>query len=116
MSVFTMPVVATWSARRDEKKRRMESVRAWMDGQVLQADRIVDALQLLIQPADRVVVEGDNQKQADFLSRSLAKADPKKLHDLHMIISSISRPETSTSLRWESPRRSISPTRPWGSA
>jgi malonate decarboxylase alpha subunit len=93
MSVLTMPVATTWSARRDEKKRRMESVRAWMDGQLLQADRIVDALQLLIQSADRVVIEGDNQKQADFLSRSLAKADPKKLHDLHMIISSISRPE-----------------------
>ena len=96
MSVLTMPVVATWSAHRDEKKRRLASVRAWMDGQVLQADRIVDALQLLIQPADRVVIEGDNQKQADFLSRSLAKADPKKLHDLHMIISSISRPEHLT--------------------
>jgi hypothetical protein len=25
--------------------------------------------------------EGDNQKQADFLSRSLVKVDPKKLHD-----------------------------------
>ncbi len=96
MSVLTMPVAATWSARRAEKKRRMASVGAWMDGQLLQADRIVDALQLLIQPADRVVIEGDNQKQADFLSRSLAKVDPKKLHNLHMIISSISRPEHLT--------------------
>ena len=31
---------------------------------------------------DRIVLEGDNQKQADFLSRSLVKVDPKKLHDL----------------------------------
>lgn len=44
-------------------------------------------------PADRVVIEGDNQKQADFLSRSLAQASPRKLHDLHMIYSSVSRPE-----------------------
>ncbi|HAF93433.1 MAG TPA: hypothetical protein DCG67_16980, partial [Pseudomonas sp.] len=36
---------------------------------------------------------GNNQKQADFLSRSLAKADPGKLHDLHMIMPSVSRAE-----------------------
>ena len=42
-------------------------------------------------------MEGDNQKQADFLSRSLAKVDPNKIHaDLHLIISSISRPEHLT--------------------
>jgi malonate decarboxylase alpha subunit len=35
---------------------------------------------------------GDNRKQADFLSRSLVKVDAKKIHDLHLIISSISRP------------------------
>jgi malonate decarboxylase alpha subunit len=46
----------------------MESVRSWMDGPVLQAGRIIDALHLLIQPGDRIVLEGDNQKQADFLS------------------------------------------------
>ena len=42
------------------------------------------------------MLEGDNQKQADFLSRSFVKVDPKKLHDLHLIISSISRPEHLT--------------------
>ena len=86
----------SWTTRRDEKKRRMESVAAWMNGIVLDSRRIMDALHLLIQPEDRVVMDGDNQKQADFLSRSLAKADPKKLHDLHMIISCISRPEHLT--------------------
>jgi len=34
--------------------------------------------------------------QADFLSRSLVQADPKKLDDLHLIISIISRPEHLT--------------------
>jgi malonate decarboxylase alpha subunit len=42
------------------------------------------------------VLEGDNQKQADFLSRSLVKCDPKALYDLHLVISSISRPEHLT--------------------
>ena len=96
MSGETAARARSWCARRDEKNRRMESVRYWMDGPVLQAERIVDALHLLIQPHDRIVLEGDNQKQAEFLSRSLAKCDPGKLHDLHLIISSISRPEHLT--------------------
>jgi malonate decarboxylase alpha subunit len=88
--------VRSWTTRRDEKRRRMRLVSSWMNGPVLEPDKIVPALEALIMPADRVVVEGDNQKQADFLSRSLAKADPRKLHDLHMIYSSVSRPEHLT--------------------
>ena len=61
--------------------------------QDLRTDRIVDALQALLVPGDRVALEGDNQKQADFLSRSLAQVDPAVIHDLHLLISSISRPE-----------------------
>src|ERR1700728_4624408 len=67
-----------------------------MSAAVLRQDKLVEALELLIAPADRIVLEGDNQKQADFLSRSLAKVNPKKVHDLHVIISSISRPEHLT--------------------
>jgi malonate decarboxylase alpha subunit len=67
-----------------------------MKGPVLPRERTVDALQAIIRPRDRIVLEGDNQKQADFLSRSLVQVDPKIVHDLHLIISSISRPEHLT--------------------
>jgi malonate decarboxylase alpha subunit len=86
----------SWTTRRDAKRRRLESVRPWLQGPILSPEKIIDALQLLIQSGDRVVLEGDNQKQADFLSRSLAQVDPKKLRDLHLIISSVSRPEHLT--------------------
>ena len=55
--------------------------------------KVVDALESVIMSGDRIVMEGDNQKQADFLSRSLVEVDAKKVHDLYLIISSISRPE-----------------------
>ncbi|MDO5742517.1 MAG: malonate decarboxylase subunit alpha, partial [Vagococcus sp.] len=42
---------------------------------------------------DKVVLEGDNQKQASFLSQNLVKVSPEKVNRLHMIMSSISRPE-----------------------
>src|SRR3984957_17298064 len=86
----------SWTTRRDEKRRRLESVKPWMKGPVLARDRVVETLETVIQSGDRIVMEGDNQKQADFLSRSLVKVDPKKIHDLHLIISSISRPEHLT--------------------
>lgn len=64
-----------WSRRRAEKQRRLDQVRHLADGAVLPSERIVEALELLLAPGDRVVLEGNNQKQADFLSRSLAKVD-----------------------------------------
>jgi Malonate decarboxylase, alpha subunit, transporter len=85
--------VRSWTTRREEKKRRLGLVADWMNGLILRQEKIVEALELLVAPADRVVIEGDNQKQADFLSRSLVKVDPKRVHTLHLIIFSISRPE-----------------------
>jgi malonate decarboxylase alpha subunit len=81
----------SWTTRRDEKRRRIESIRPWMQGPILSQEKIVDALESLVNSGDRVVLEGDNQKQADFLSRSLVKVDPKKLQDLHLIISRVAR-------------------------
>ena len=82
-----------WDTRRNEKQRRLDSVRAVAEGKVLPTDKIIPILEALIASGDRVVMEGNNQKQADFLSRSLAKVNPEKLHDLHMIMPSVSRAE-----------------------
>jgi malonate decarboxylase alpha subunit len=49
----------------------MRAVKPWMSGPVLPTDKTVEALEALVVAEDRIVVEGDNQKQADFLSRSL---------------------------------------------
>src|SRR5271154_5747740 len=67
------PVTRSWTTRLDEKQRRIQQVQPWMDGPILPRTKIIDALETLIVSGDRVVLEGDNQKQADFLSRSLVK-------------------------------------------
>ncbi|AVY95682.1 MULTISPECIES: malonate decarboxylase subunit alpha [Microvirgula] len=82
-----------WNGRRNEKKRRLEALGKLANGRVIPTNRIVEALEILIAPGDRVVLEGNNQKQADFLSRALARVNPGKLHDLHMIMPSVGRPE-----------------------
>ncbi|MBG9755834.1 malonate decarboxylase subunit alpha [Lysinibacillus sp. fkY74-1] len=83
----------SWTTRLDAKKEKLSSVKDLVDGVVIPTNRIVDALECLIKPGDRVVLEGNNQKQASFLSQALAQVNPLKVHDLHMILSSISRPE-----------------------
>jgi hypothetical protein len=85
-----------WSRRRTKKAARLARIATLMRGQFLETGSIVEALQSLLEPGDAVALEGDNQKQADFLSRSLAQADPAKIHDLHLLISSVSRPEHMT--------------------
>ena len=82
-----------WDTRRRAKAQRLSDAADYVDGKVVDPARLSDLLQTVIHPGDRVALEGDNQKQADFLSRTLAASDPSRLHDLHMLISSVSRPE-----------------------
>jgi malonate decarboxylase alpha subunit len=90
------PGGAGWAARREDKARRLAGIAAHRDGKLLDRDSIVAVLQTLLRPGDRVALEGDNQKQADFLSRALVQVDPARIHDLHMLIPAISRPEHLT--------------------
>ncbi|PGT84374.1 malonate decarboxylase subunit alpha [Bacillus sp. AFS040349] len=83
----------SWSTRFDAKQKRLESVKSLVDGRVIPTEHIVTAMESLIQPGERVVLEGNNQKQASFLSQALAQLNPGKVFNLHMIMSSISRPE-----------------------
>jgi malonate decarboxylase alpha subunit len=86
----------SWTTRREDKAARLAGVAAYVDGKLVRRADIVPVLQGLLRAGDRVALEGNNQKQADFLSRSLVEVDPGKVHGLHMLISSITRPEHLT--------------------
>ena len=73
-----------WDKRRRLKKERLSRLK--QNGKVIPTENIVAALEAVIEP-------GNNQKQADFLARSLCELNPDKVHDLHMIIPSMSLPE-----------------------
>ena len=66
---------------------------AGVRGKQVDTDGVVALLEALIEPGDRVCLEGDNQKQADFLARALAQVSPERVHDLHMVQSVLSLPE-----------------------
>lgn len=50
-------------------------------------------LEAVLEPGDRVCLEGNNQKQADFLARTLASVDPTRVNGLHMVQSVLALPE-----------------------
>lgn len=54
---------SAWAKRRAEKHRRLERARHFADGVVLSTDHIVAALQALIAPGDRVVLEGTTRSK-----------------------------------------------------
>jgi malonate decarboxylase alpha subunit len=53
------------TTRRDETQRRLQLVSFLMNGLLLPGDKLVESLELLIAPGDRIALEGDNQKQTD---------------------------------------------------
>jgi malonate decarboxylase alpha subunit len=84
---------SSWSKRRQRKQERLNRVRALGHDRVIPAELVGAVLEALLEPGDRVCLEGNNQKQADFLSRKLAGVDPKKVYRLHLLLSVLSRPE-----------------------
>jgi malonate decarboxylase alpha subunit len=88
--------VRSWTALRDAKARRLAAAGCHANGKLLDQHAMVEALEALIHPGDRVALEGNNQKQADFLSRALVQVDPRKVYDVHLLISTVSRPEHLT--------------------
>ncbi|VEI75285.1 Acyl CoA:acetate/3-ketoacid CoA transferase [Serratia fonticola] len=92
MSLHQSPT-RVWDTRRQEKKRRIASVQRQSQGKVIPTADLTSVLEKLLVSGDRVVLEGNNQKQADFLSRMLAEVNPAKVHDLHMIMPSVGRAE-----------------------
>ncbi len=82
-----------WRQERTAREARLARARPHADGKVVPAARVVDLLEAILQPGDRVCLEGDNQKQADCLARGLSGCDPARVHDLHMVQSGIVLPE-----------------------
>ena len=89
-----------WDTQRRSRAARLERGR-WgvgsgvggVDGKHVDAAAISVLLHAVIEPGDRVCIEGNNQKQADFLARALTDLDPARVHDLHMLQSVLALPE-----------------------
>ena len=82
-----------WDTQRRSRAARLERARAFSVGKEVDAAAIGALLQAVIEPGDRICLEGNNQKQADFLARALTQLDPAAVHSLHMVQSVLALPE-----------------------
>jgi malonate decarboxylase alpha subunit len=86
-----------WDTQQTNRRERVARARAALgeriEGKRVDAGRIVDLLHAVLESGDRVCLEGNNQKQADFLAKALTKLDPSRVRDLHMLLSVLSLPE-----------------------
>ena len=82
-----------WDTQRRSREARLARARGVTPGKIADAAAIGALLQAVIEPGDRVCLEGNNQKQADFLARALTSLDPVAVHDLHMVQSVLALPE-----------------------
>jgi malonate decarboxylase alpha subunit len=78
-----------WEKQRSERKARLEAGSRFATGKLAPPENAKALLEAVIRPGDRVCLEGDNQKQADFLAEALAGVDPPNIHDLHVVQSGI---------------------------
>lgn len=88
-----MNIQSNWEVSKAEKNQRLERAKRVTAGKIVDQEQIVEFLESVIMAGDKVVLEGNNQKQADFLARALSDLNAEKIHHLHMIIPSVSRKE-----------------------
>ncbi|GJD55642.1 malonate decarboxylase subunit alpha [Methylobacterium dankookense] len=81
-----------WNALERGYRERLRRGSACADGKIVRRDDIVRFLEAVVEPGDRICIEGNNQKHADFLAQSLAKVSPEAVHDLHVVQSNIALP------------------------
>lgn len=83
-----------WNTLKTDTLDRLRNAQPFVkEGKIVDANDAVSLLEAVIRPGDRVNIEGNNQKQADFLAKTLCKVDPKKINNLHMVQSVLALPE-----------------------
>jgi malonate decarboxylase alpha subunit len=78
-----------WQKQRSERNARLEAGSRYASGKLVPPEKAKALLEAIVRPGDRICLEGDNQKQADFLAEVLADVDQSRIHDLHVVQSGI---------------------------
>lgn len=97
------------SLKKDAAARAVSAAPYVKEGKIVDAKDAVALLEAVIKPGDKVNIEGNNQKQADFLAKALCQVDPGKVHDLHMVQSVLTLPEHLDVFEKVSPKSWICP-------
>jgi len=81
-----------WNTLATRRQARLQRATDAGLGRLVPHAEVPRLLHTVLEPGDRVCLEGNNQKQADFLAECLAQLDPGQVHGLHMVQSVLSLP------------------------
>ncbi|PWC55688.1 malonate decarboxylase subunit alpha [Azospirillum sp. TSH7] len=82
-----------WNLQGRNRDERLARAAGLTEGKRVATADARALLEAVLEPGDRVCLEGNNQKQADFLARTLASVDPARVNGLHMVQSVLALPE-----------------------
>ena len=78
-----------WNTLARNKTARLERASSITSTKIVEQKDLVRLFESVIESGDRVCIEGNNQKHADYLSQQLTLVDPKKVNDLHIVQSNV---------------------------
>ena len=74
---------------RDSYLSRILAAKPIANGKFVAKENALALLKAIVRSGDRICIEGDNQKQADFFARELVKLNPADVNHLHMTQSTV---------------------------
>jgi len=86
-------VMRDWNTEAKNREARVTRASPLANGKIVAASDATTLLEAVIECGDRVCLEGNNQKQADFLGKVLSGLDPARINNLHMVQSVLALPE-----------------------
>jgi len=81
-----------WNSLRINYKNRIRRGDKYAVNKFVETSDLVNLLEEVVEIGDRVCIEGNNQKHADYLSSQLAICDSRKINNLHIVQSNIALP------------------------
>jgi len=86
---MSFPETGLWNTLARNKTARLERASSITSTKIVQQKDLVKLFESVIESGDKVCIEGNNQKHADYLSQQLTLVDPKKVNNLHIVQSNV---------------------------
>lgn len=81
-----------WNLQKIRRDKKLDAAKSKGLEKLVPNDRAIELLETVLSPEDRVCIEGNNQKQADFLSECLSQCNSDVLNNLHILQSVLALP------------------------
>lgn len=81
-----------WNLQKIYRNKKLDAARKKGLEKLVPNDRVIELLETVLAPKDKICIEGNNQKQADFLSECLSQCNGDVLNNLHILQSVLALP------------------------